>query len=725
MLTNSIEMPFTAALSLREMEPHLVLLLNQVLGHVRADLGYLFIVTSSGDGVDLLPARAAPDATAADPEVMRRWVRERHQQFPDTGLYIYPPGSLPGYNSGCVWTFAIMQGSTAGVAVFSRAPNQYTQDAFAAVSLQIDLLAMVINHQMLTQRLITTEAMAGAAQAIVRDPTPQNIVHVLKDYVLDEHITQCAIVLFGPVQPDRPFGPFEYAEIAGTWWRAGGSGMGVGFRIMLKDYQTWFDMLEREGFLTFSALDERSTMLKALEEQLDAPLGELLRLSGIASMTVIPLRSPERQLGVLAIASDVPHKFPAHEIRTFQLVAEFLTMTTLAEALQKERDFIRWGRAAVLDAVKDGVVMVLPDDQATVLALNERFSQVFGVAEEDARGRSLRDLLDRMTMPGTVRRELEQAWDAIAPRSTAVTGSEFRMVGPHEAMLDIQWHTAPVYDRNELSLSPAGGRRKAAEVIGRIFTFHDVTPERSNDRLRTELLSRISHELRTPLTSIRGFAEFILQEPDKLPAQAREYLEIILRSATHLNHLFTDVIEIQRATSGALKMDIHNARLQNVVIETVARMDVQVKGRGKRVEMNINDDLPLVMIDTERMSQVLTNLIMNALKYAPEGEVIRVGTTLVTRRDKLPKSAPPDVVVPCILVHVFDQGKGISPEEAEHIFMPFYRSRSARAGKIEGAGLGLTITRSIVELHGGRLWVEPAKRRNMGGRFYFTVPVRE
>ncbi len=122
------------------------------------------------------------------------------------------------------------------------------------------------------------------------------------------------------------------------------------------------------------------------------------------------------------------------------------------------------------------------------------------------------------------------------------------------------------------------------------------------------------------------------------------------------------------------------------------------------------------------ITQVITNLLANAIKYSPERSRIRVRARQATSAADLPESAPADITLPSVIVTVDDQGAGLTWEETRQVFMPFFRTQWARAGQAEGTGLGLTIARSIIELHRGRIWAEPATRERPGGHFLFVLP---
>jgi PAS domain S-box-containing protein len=568
-----------------------------------------------------------------------------------------------------------------------------------------DTMIAVMQNKHLAERFITTDAIAATAQAITRTPSPQGIVEILRDYLFDAHVSACMIALFGPVQPEKPDTDFEYLEIAGSWSRFLGAQFSVGLRYPINTLALEMAKLYKEKHITYANMEEAHTLMQ------DPLIRVMVQIGDMKSLTGLLLESDERKLGVLLIAHDQVDALAPPELRTYQIVTEFLTVTTVALAFQRQADFVQQGRAALLDAVTDGVVMVLPDDNASVLTVNTRFKQMFGLKRDTVRGQTLWDVLQSTRIPTTITNDLSANWQHLTPEDPRKLEGEFQMTNETGGALDVQWYSAPVY--------------RSGSVIGRIYTFHEITAERAAERLRHELLSRISHELRTPLTSIRGFARFILDAHDEneLPAMAREYTEIIHSSALHLNTLFTDMIELTRANAGQIGLTKTTSHITDVVLEIVARLEPQYKARDQKIIMDLDDDIPKVTLDMDRIGQVLTNLVNNAIKYGPEGGKIRIFTELAQARVELPHSAPEDTVRPCVLISIIDQGDGLTQETADKVFLPFYRTAEARRGKVEGAGLGLAISHTIVELHRGRLWAQAATKKEPGGRFFFTIPL--
>jgi signal transduction histidine kinase len=164
-----------------------------------------------------------------------------------------------------------------------------------------------------------------------------------------------------------------------------------------------------------------------------------------------------------------------------------------------------------------------------------------------------------------------------------------------------------------------------------------------------------------------------------------------------------------------------DAHLPDLIIDVGAQMELQYKQRKQQLILDLDDDLPPASIDVTKIAQVLTNLLTNAIKYSPEGGLLRVSTQFVNSIDELTEDAPKDVVLPAILVSISDDGKGLTKDEADQVFLPFFRTEEAKKNKIEGVGLGLAVTRSIVEIHRGKIWAVPRPRAE-GGCFQFTLP---
>ncbi len=222
------------------------------------------------------------------------------------------------------------------------------------------------------------------------------------------------------------------------------------------------------------------------------------------------------------------------------------------------------------------------------------------------------------------------------------------------------------------------------------------------DRTKTEFLSIVSHEFRTALTGIQGFSELIRDgglEPDEL----RAYGGYIFNDAERVNRLIGDMLDLDRMESGRMIFRMADVDINEVLTDAIARA---ATSSNVDFKPDLDPRLPIVTGDRDRLVQVVSNLVNNAVKYSPEG-----GTVTLTSRSEGGYA----------LITVADTGLGIPPDEIPHVFERFRRVRSGAAQSIAGTGLGLTIVKQIVEMHGGKIWVESAVGH--GSAFHFTVPL--
>jgi CheY-like chemotaxis protein/anti-sigma regulatory factor (Ser/Thr protein kinase) len=243
-------------------------------------------------------------------------------------------------------------------------------------------------------------------------------------------------------------------------------------------------------------------------------------------------------------------------------------------------------------------------------------------------------------------------------------------------------------------------------ILGAVVTFRDISERRAVQRLKDEFVSLVSHELRTPLTSIRGALGLLAGGLlTAAPEKGERMLQIAVNNTDRLVRLINDILDLERIDSG--KVTLVKSRCQPAVLlqESAELIRPMAEKAGIRIAIGAAADAT-VWADSDRIGQTLTNLLSNAIKFSPSGTTIRLtaecsGDTFVFR--------------------VADQGRGIPPEKLETIFERFQQVDASDARQKGGSGLGLTICRSIVEEHGGRLQVESVAGR--GSVFSFSLPV--
>jgi len=259
----------------------------------------------------------------------------------------------------------------------------------------------------------------------------------------------------------------------------------------------------------------------------------------------------------------------------------------------------------------------------------------------------------------------------------------------------------------ELELDSAPVHGPDGAFYGRLYVFRDVTREREVDRMKSEFVALVSHELRTPLTSVTGYLDLVLEGAlgDVPPAQ-REFLTVAKRNADRLAALIADILDLSRIEAGRLELHRTALDLAAVAAEAAAALRPLTDAKGQRLTLDVPADLPPVLGDGERVAQILANLLSNAHKYTPPGGRIGVAARRTGHR---------------VRVEVRDTGVGLTPYERSRLFTRFYRAQNPTAQAAGGTGLGLPITRQLVQLHGGTLTV--ASRPGEGSVFAFTLPL--
>ncbi len=245
---------------------------------------------------------------------------------------------------------------------------------------------------------------------------------------------------------------------------------------------------------------------------------------------------------------------------------------------------------------------------------------------------------------------------------------------------------------------------REGRLVNIIADVHDLTRFRQAEEMKNTFISSVSHELKTPVALIKGYASTMRRaDANWTPEVVGDSLQVIEEEADRLNELIENLLDASRAQAGRFKLTPVELDIDELVVKVVKKYQAQSKTH--QIIADVAPNMPLVLADEARITQVLGNLISNAIKYSPEGGEIRVtGQTL-----------PQEVVI-----SISDQGMGISKEDQQQLFNSFYRTEKAMRKGIAGTGLGLYLSRVIVESHGGRIWVDSAGAR--GSTFYFSLP---
>ena len=343
-------------------------------------------------------------------------------------------------------------------------------------------------------------------------------------------------------------------------------------------------------------------------------------------------------------------------------------------------------RDRAMAATSEGIVITNPREPGNPITfVNSGFERLTGYPAVDAVGKSLEELLRGPdTSPVTARR-LAQAIDECQPLTL-----EMRV---HRQDGQAFWM--------KLVITPV--RDDRGQPANFVAILSDISPQKEAERMKNEFVSTVSHELRTPLTSLRGFAELML-EREYPPEKQRKFLQIIHRESTRLGNMINDFLDVQRMEAGRQDYRFARVPVSHLLNDSAALF--RPTSPVHRFEVECDPELPDVRADVDRLRQVTTNLVSNAVKFSPKGGMV----TLRARRDGAMAE-----------VSVADEGIGIPPEAIAKLFEKFYRVDNTATRKIGGTGLGLSIVKQIIDAHGGRIWVESTPGE--GTRVIFTLPL--
>lgn len=373
---------------------------------------------------------------------------------------------------------------------------------------------------------------------------------------------------------------------------------------------------------------------------------------------------------------------------------------TLSQTLAQQKSRFE----TVLNTIVDGVIMF--DAEGKILMANPRACEIFGIPADEMTRLYLTDLMERFRQLVVNPEELDAKIKALRANPSLSEEVTFEFKDPAHGA--IRLYSVP--------LIGADGR-----VMGRIATSLDVSKDKEIDRLKQEFISTVSHELRTPLTSIKGSLGLIVGGAvGPINPDLRELLQIAQNNTERLIRLINDILDVFKIESGRIRLRPVPTSVSESIQRAMAAAEGYANKAQVKLEGRIPADIPPVLADAQRVDQVLINLISNAIKFSSPGQAVTVSARIASSthgETSLQEGRS------WVEVAVRDRGKGIPAEFLERIFNKFEQVDSSATREHGGTGLGLTISRAIIEQHGGRIWVE--SQVGQGSTFFFTLPVTE
>jgi len=432
------------------------------------------------------------------------------------------------------------------------------------------------------------------------------------------------------------------------------------------------------------------------------PLYEVLGASDEGPLILQPLMREQRVMGLLLVGNDRSKRpFGMKEARLCDAIGAQIAAAVenvrlyrqleeqaqeLKRALEAREREGRW-LEAVLESIAEGIIVA--DEEGRAVRVNAAAERILGVSRERVLGRPLAQLLTSATGQ-------EIAW-----------GRFRQSIEPLQTLFELEQKQVQVHAA--VIRSPYDGK-----MMGLVAVLRDITKEVQAERAKREFITTVSHELRTPLTAILGYAEVLYsQMAGRLTAAQQRFVRTIHANARRMITIANNLIALAEAERGRLELQYEETDLALILGEVVEAFVPQMRSRQVEWSLEIEDDLPLIEADPERIRQIVTNLVSNAVKYTFPGGRITVGAGLVQGSDEAARYCR---------IWVQDTGIGIPPEEQSLIWERFYRPKDPLRMEAGGLGVGLAVVRSLTEAHGGRVWVDSAPGE--GSTFTVLLPIR-
>ena len=420
------------------------------------------------------------------------------------------------------------------------------------------------------------------------------------------------------------------------------------------------------------------------------------------SALAVPLTSGDRVLGTLLLFHPQANYFnqdhlPLVEAATAQIAnaisnAELYSLirdqTERLGRMLKDQQIEAVKSQSILEGVADGVMVA--DADGRVILANAAAERILELPRDKVMGRMTSEMLG---LYGSQARDWMETIAKWKEQPETYTVGEYLAARLDTGDRIVSVHLAPVLTRDEF--------------LGTVSVFRDVTAEVEAERAKTEFVSTVSHELRTPVTSIKGYTDLLIMGAvGTLTDQQQDFLSIIKDNTDRLTVLVDDLLDISRIESGQIELVPGVMSVKETAGRVLTAMKFRVEDKELSLQQDIPPELPNVFADTDRVMQILTNLVANACQYTPIGGEITVSARAHGEK---------------VHVTVRDTGIGIASRDMEKIFSRFFRADDPLVQEIPGTGLGLSIVKSLIEMHDEQIWVE--SELGKGSTFTFTLTI--
>lgn len=438
-----------------------------------------------------------------------------------------------------------------------------------------------------------------------------------------------------------------------------------------------------------AAVPDHKEQAKFELPEINRLLQNLTRAASLGLLTGVglPLIVREQVIGVIFIFRNYAGVFSRDDTALLQSFADQAAIAVQNAQLYTQISRDKQRMDAILDSAADGILILTADHN--IERCNAALARMLERSTEEITGKRHEEIIRWVRhKDGTTLEQAEVGGWPLTPNATLYVEGDLKLESGIPLPVGITY--APLVGPD-------------STLLNIVATVRDITRFREAEELKSTFISVISHELKTPVALIKGYVSTLRREDATWDRRVvQDSLQVIEEEADRLTSLIENLLDASRLQAGALAINQSDLMLKALVERIAERLRTQTKGH--RIVVEFPDEFPVIMADEDRISQVLSNLISNAIKYSPAGGEIRITGQML-----------PQYVVIC----VSDQGTGIAPDDIPHVFDRFYRSSEATR-KTKGAGLGLYLSRAIIEAHGGRIWVDP--KSGGGARICFSLP---
>lgn len=372
-----------------------------------------------------------------------------------------------------------------------------------------------------------------------------------------------------------------------------------------------------------------------------------------------------------------------------QLAQAVNNLSARVEEVQEVTESERRRLDLILSHMSDGVIAT--DRGGKITIINDMACEALEVEPDEVRNKSILDILnirDKYTIRELLENQNEIILDELDTNRDQILNANFSLI-----------------------------QRRSGSIIGIVCVLHDITEQQRIDRERRQFVSNVSHELRTPLTSMRSYIEALNEGAWQDPEIAPAFLKVTQEETDRMIRMINDLLSLSRMDLGKVELDLELVNLNELFNYILNRFDMMLEKdnndtrevtKNYTIKRDFTDKTLWVEVDTDKIIQVVDNIMNNAIKYSPDGGVITC-RLLETHNH--------------VIMSISDQGLGMPKKELAHIFERFYRVDKARSRAQGGTGLGLAISKEVIELHHGRIWVDSTEGK--GSTFYISLPYEE